>query len=82
MVSHLSDADILENMDSTIQKLSSSFPNKWNERTEQQGHGWESWPTCSTVVPHVDRLIALAKEHSPRIEDVELFAELIFRVGT
>lgn len=82
MASRLSDADILKDTDSAIQTLSSSFPNTWSERTDQQGHGWVSWQTCSEVVPHVNRLIALAKEHSPKIENMELFAELIFRVGT
>lgn len=80
--SRLPEADILMYMDCTIQMLSSSFPNSWIERTNQQGHGWKSWQTCSVILPHVSSLMKLVEEHSLKTTNVELFAELIFRTGT
>jgi hypothetical protein len=69
-------------LDNTIQMLSYSFPNTWNERTRQQGHGWASWETCSAILPHVSWLMKLNEAHSLKATNPELFAELIFRTGT
>ncbi|KAG2415680.1 hypothetical protein HFD88_006871 [Aspergillus terreus] len=69
-------------LDFAVRVLSYGFPNSWDERTHQQGHGWESWETCGAILPHVSWLIRLTREHSLQVTDVELFAELIFRAGT
>lgn len=66
----------------TIQLLSSSFQNTWGLTGPQQGHGWESWETCSEVLPHVQRLIEVVKKQKLEPKNTEKFAELIFRVGT
>jgi hypothetical protein len=68
--------------DYAIQVLSSTFPNTWNERSHQQGHGWASWETCSVVLPHISWLMKLAETKRLEPNDPELFAELIFRAGT
>ncbi|KAI9853128.1 MAG: hypothetical protein M1824_001541 [Vezdaea acicularis] len=65
----------------TVQLLSSSFPNTWREKGHQQGHGWQTWETCKEILPHVQRLIELAKKHKLEANSTE-FAELIFRAGT
>lgn len=62
--------------------LSYSFPNTWNERTPQQGHGWDTWETCSLILPRVSWLIKLTQAHSVDTASQELFAELVFRAGT
>ncbi|KZN88087.1 hypothetical protein EN45_066560 [Penicillium chrysogenum] len=80
--SRLSGADILIYSDSVIRMLSCSFPNSWIERTDEQGHGWKAWQTCSTILPHVTRLMKLVETHSLKLTNIELFAELIFRTGT
>lgn len=69
-------------LDYAIQVLSSSFPNTWNERSHQQGHGWASWETCSAVLPHISWLMKLTEMHCLKAINPELFAELIFRAGT
>lgn len=69
-------------LDHAVKLLSYTFPNTWNGSTSQQGHGWASWETCSTALPHVSWLIKLTKEHSLDVKDPELFAELAFRAGT
>ncbi|KAJ5356660.1 Tetratricopeptide-like helical [Penicillium concentricum] len=80
--SRLPEVDVLIYLDCAIQMLSSSFPNSWIERTNQQGHGWKLWQTCSVILPHVSRLMILVETHSLKTTNVELFAELIFRAGT
>ncbi|CAG7949070.1 unnamed protein product [Penicillium nalgiovense] len=80
--SRLPDQDVLIYLDCAIQMLSSSFPNSWIERTNEQGHGWKLWQTCSVILPHVSRLMILVETHSLKTTNVELFAELIFRAGT
>jgi hypothetical protein len=80
--SRLSGADILIYSDSVIRMLSCSFPNSWIERTDEQGHGWKAWQTCSPILPHVTRLMKLVETHSLKLTNIELFAELIFRTGT
>jgi hypothetical protein len=68
--------------DSTITLLSNSFPNTWKRTDHQQGHGWASWGQCGEVLPHVARLIQVAKQHKLRASVPTLLAELIFRCGT
>lgn len=80
--SRLSESEKLLYLDCAVKILSSNFPNSWIERTEQQGHGWKSWQTCSSILPHVSRLMELVEVHSIKPTNVELFAELIFRAGT
>jgi hypothetical protein len=69
-------------MDSTIQLLYHSFPNTWDQRGHQQGHGWRSWEACATIVPQLSSLVALQQQHNLKVTDPELFAELLFRIGT
>ncbi|KAM5466968.1 hypothetical protein MauCBS54593_005587 [Microsporum audouinii] len=64
-----------------IKMLPCSFPNTWNQRSHQQGHGWASWEACRTILPHVSWLIRLTQAHSFPVIDPELFAELVFRTG-
>ena len=47
----------------------------------QQGHGWASWGQCGKVLPHVARLIQIAKQHKSTTSDPAHFAELVFRCG-
>jgi hypothetical protein len=78
----LPEAGISMYLDCVIQLVSSSFPNSWIERTNEQGHGWKAWQTCSTILPHVTSLMKLVETHSLKPTNMELFAELIFRTGT
>ncbi|KAJ5326461.1 Tetratricopeptide-like helical [Penicillium brevicompactum] len=82
VMSRLTEADKMLYIDCAIQILSSSFPNSWMERTDQQGFGWKSWQTVNAVLPHVNHLVELAKECPFNLPNMELFAELIFRTGT
>ncbi|KAL1960258.1 hypothetical protein VTO42DRAFT_8801 [Malbranchea cinnamomea] len=81
-LSRLSSAERTMYLDCAIQVLTCAFPNTWNERGIHQGHGWASWEACSVVVPHVNRLIEVAEVHSVKPTNPELFAELVFRIGT
>ncbi|EFQ99406.1 hypothetical protein MGYG_02418 [Nannizzia gypsea CBS 118893] len=80
--SRLSEEESSRYFNHVINILSRSFPNTWNQRSHQQGHGWASWETCSTILPHVSWLIRLTQGHPFRIINHELFAELVFRAGT
>lgn len=68
-------------LDNVVQLLSHAFPNTWDRRGPLQGHGWRFWETCSAVVPHLSSLISLQKEYNLRASNVEMFAELVFRIG-
>ncbi|KAF2755485.1 hypothetical protein EJ05DRAFT_502944 [Pseudovirgaria hyperparasitica] len=66
----------------TIQMLSNAFPNTWDSRVDQQGHGFQSWETCSAVVAHVSSLMVLQEQYGLEATNTEAFAELVFRIGT
>jgi hypothetical protein len=68
--------------DAAYKLLFYDFPNTWDDRENNQGHGFESWETCSAIVPHVNRLVKLEVENHVKITEREVFAELIFRIGT
>ena len=69
-------------LQAAVHLLSSAFPNTWNQGGSQQGHSWREWEVCSTVVPHTISLMTLADKYRIKIKNEELFAELIFRIGT
>lgn len=82
LFSKLSEAERETYFDYAIKVLSHSFPNTWNDRSHQQGYSWASRETCSKILPHISHLVRLAKEHSLKASNTELFAELVFRAGT
>ncbi|KAF2267608.1 TPR-like protein [Lojkania enalia] len=69
-------------LDSSIQLLYHAFPNTWDQRGEQQGHGWRYWGICSAVVAHLSSLMALQKQYDLKATNTDIFAELVFRIGT
>ncbi|KAF2468654.1 uncharacterized protein BDR25DRAFT_335130 [Lindgomyces ingoldianus] len=69
-------------LDNAIQLLYHAFPNTWDQRGPQQGHGWRSWETCSAIVPHLSSLMSLQNQYNMKATNTEVFAELIFRIGT
>ena len=86
--SKLTMEEISKFFDYAARMLFFSFPNTWNEKT-QQSHGSASWETCSAILPHVNWLMKLTGGQSPygnhigpHIPDKEIFAELVFRAGT
>jgi hypothetical protein len=68
--------------DTAYELLFYDFPNTWDERDNNQGHGFQSWETCSAIVPHVNRLMKIKAQYNVNITELEVFAELIFRIGT
>ena len=69
-------------LDFAIQVLCCAFPDTWNEKDNQQGHGWASWEACDAILPHISWLMGLTEVHKLKATDPELFAELTFRIGT
>ena len=69
-------------LDNAIQLLYHAFPNTWDQRGPKQGHGWRSWETCSAIVAHLSSLMGLQKQYNLRATNTEVFAELVFRIGT
>ena len=69
-------------LDSTIQLLNHAFPNTWDRRGPEQGHSWRSWETCSAIVAHLSSLMELQKQYGLKATNVDVFAELVFRIGT
>jgi hypothetical protein len=69
-------------LDNAIQLLHHAFPNTWDQRSPSHGHGWRSWETCSAIVPHLSSLMGLQREYDLKATNTEVFAELIFRIGT
>ena len=68
--------------DNAIQLLYHAFPNTWDQRGPHQGHSWHSWETCSSIVPHLSSLMVLKSEYDLKATNIEVFAELIFRIAT
>ncbi|KAF2682646.1 hypothetical protein K458DRAFT_432621 [Lentithecium fluviatile CBS 122367] len=69
-------------LDSTIQLLYHAFPNTWDTRGPEQGHGWRSWESCSAIVAHLSSLMGLQKQYNLKATNVDVFSELVFRIGT
>jgi hypothetical protein len=69
-------------LDSSIQLLYHASPNTWDSRGPEQGHGWRSWETCSAIVAHLSSLMGLQKQYNLTATNVDVFAELMFRIGT
>ncbi|KAI0387825.1 tpr repeat-containing protein [Hypomontagnella monticulosa] len=65
-----------------VRILSYDFPNTWNKRGSYQGHGYQSWETCSAVLPHVGSLMEAMKEFKIEVSEPEDWAGLVFRSGT
>jgi hypothetical protein len=68
--------------DHATQILYFDFPNTWQKRGSHQGHGWESWETCSAILPHVSWLMQISDEQKVKTTKSDLWAELVFRSGT
>uniref|UniRef100_A0A8H7N3A0 DUF7779 domain-containing protein n=1 Tax=Bionectria ochroleuca TaxID=29856 RepID=A0A8H7N3A0_BIOOC len=47
-----------------------------------QGHGYASWEACNAVLPHIVWLKGLSEEYNIGPENMEQWAELMFRAGT
>jgi len=69
-------------LDNAIQLLYHAFPNTWDQRGPHQGHGWRSWETSSAIVAHLSSLMSLQNEYDLKATNTEVFAELVFRIGT
>jgi tetratricopeptide (TPR) repeat protein len=78
----LASSESREYLDNAIQLLYHAFPNTWDQRGPQQGHGWCSWETCSAIVAHLSSLMGLQKQYNLRATNTEVFSELVFRIGT
>lgn len=61
--SRLSKIERVELSDLTVYILYSDFPNTWQNRGAHQGHGWESWETCSAILSHVNELMQLSTKN-------------------
>lgn len=82
VLSRLSVAERTMYLDYAIKVLCCAFPDTWSEMGNHQRHGSSSWELCSTILPHVSWLVGLTEAHNLKTTDPELFAELIFRIGT
>ncbi|KXX82634.1 hypothetical protein MMYC01_201088 [Madurella mycetomatis] len=78
----LSKSDRIVYFDLAVRILSSDFPNTWQARGAHQGHGFASWETCTTILPHVSWLMKLSEEYKIKSENSIMWAELVFRAGT
>ena len=78
----MSEADRVANFDLAVRILYYDFPNTWQDRGAHQGHGFESWETCSAILPHVSRLMQVAEKHKVKPGNTGLWSELVFRAGT
>ncbi|KAB5575359.1 tpr repeat-containing protein [Coniochaeta sp. 2T2.1] len=78
----LSESERVESFDLAVRLLSEDFPNSWQKREARQGHGFESWQTCSAVLPHVSWLMELYLKHNIKSTNPTHWVELVFRVGT
>lgn len=78
----LSPEDRVYYFDIVVKLLFYDFPNTWNDREPYQGHGYQAWETCSSVIVHIDWLIDISKEYKVAPKDSSTWAELIFRAGT
>ncbi|KAF4459225.1 hypothetical protein FALBO_14020, partial [Fusarium albosuccineum] len=78
----LSKAERVKLFDLTIHILYHDFPNTWQNRGAHQGHGWQSWETCSDILSHVDWLMTLSDKHKIKSSNPESWAELVFRAAT
>jgi hypothetical protein len=78
----LSPSEKVELFDLAVKILYFDFPNTWKERGSQQGHGWASWETCSAILPHVSCLMQLFEKHKFKSQNLQIWAELVFRAGT
>ena len=68
--------------DLTITLLANSISSTWRRTGSQQGHGWASWSQCGELLPHVARLMQVAKQQKLKASVPIHFAELIFKCGT
>jgi hypothetical protein len=70
------------NLDSAIQFLNHALPNTWDQRGSTQGHSYKYWNTSSAIVPHLSSLMGLKQQYNLKETNTEVFAELVFRIGT
>jgi len=81
MFMQVTDDDRTLYLNNVIQLLYHGFPNTWDQRGPQQGHGWRSWETCSAIVAHLASLMSLQKQYNLKASNNGMFAELMFRIG-
>ncbi|CAH0057327.1 unnamed protein product [Clonostachys solani] len=68
--------------DLTVEILSFDFLNSWKAQGPYQGHGYDFWETCSAVLPHIIWLKGLSDKYKIKPDNLEKWAELLFRAGT
>ena len=82
VLERLTPEDRIVYFDLVVNLLFYDFPNTWNAREPHQGHGFQAWESCSSVIVHIEWLVDISKEYKVTSEDYTTWAELIFRAGT